>query len=132
MMEVLHDMLKIKSKGNWDRTDNFFKKSIRAIKIENITFVADKCIERLKAETPKDSGLTADSWGYEIEVTKNRSTIHIYNRNVIDDTKVVFLLEFGHATPSGSWVEGQNFIKPIMRKVYNDILNETRKELNRL
>ena len=66
-------MLKTKNKGNWDRTSKFFNKSIKITKIKDIKNFAEKCIERLREETPKDSGLTAESWNYEIHKTKNKN-----------------------------------------------------------
>jgi len=125
-------MLKVKSKGNWDRTDKFFKKSEKITKIENITLLAERCIERLIAETPKDSGLTAQSWSYEITRTKNKGTLYLYNSNIQNGVKVALLIEFGHATSGGSWVEGKNFIGPITQEAYNSVLADTWKELKRL
>ena len=125
-------MLKIKSKGNWDRTDKFFRKSVRITKIENIALIAEKCIERLKEETPKDSGITANSWGYEIYTSKNRKTLTITNSNIQNGIKVVLLIEFGHATTGGTWVEGKNFVGPVTQEIYNSILSDTWKEMKRL
>lgn len=125
-------MLKIRNKGSWDRTDKFFKKSVKITKIENITALAERCIELLKAETPKDSGLTAESWSYQIDKTKNKKTLYITNSNIQNGVKVALLIEFGHATVGGTWVEGKDFIGPITQKAYNDILNETWKELKKL
>ncbi|NCU31627.1 MAG: HK97 gp10 family phage protein [Candidatus Moranbacteria bacterium] len=125
-------MLKVKVKGNWDRTDRFFKKSVKITKIENIVFFAEKCIERLREETPKDSGVTADSWSYKIETVGKRKSLYILNSNIQNGIKIVLLIEFGHATPSGSWVEGKNFIAPATQDVYNEIINKTWKELKKL
>jgi hypothetical protein len=125
-------MLKIKTKGNWDRTDKFFKKSVKITKVEDITTLAERCIERLKEATPKDSGLTAQSWSYEIVKDRGKKTLYITNSNVQNGVKIALLLEFGHATTGGTWVEGQNFIGPITQKEYNKILSETWKELKRL
>lgn len=125
-------MLKIRTKGNWDRTDKFFKKSVRITEIDDITTLAERCIERLKEATPKDSGLTAQSWSYEIVKDRGKKTLYITNSNIQNGVKIALLLEFGHATTGGTWVEGQNFIGPITQKEYNKILSETWKELKRL
>lgn len=132
MGRCFHDMLRIKNKGNWDRTDDFFRKSVKITKIENITLLAETCIERLKEVTPKDSGLTADSWGYIIDKTKNKKTLYITNSNIQNGIKIALLLEFGHATTGGTWVEGKNFIGPITLEAYNKILSDTWKELKKL
>ena len=125
-------MLKIRNKGNWDRTDKFFKKSIKITKIENITLIAEKCVERLKEATPKDSGITSDLWGYQIDKSKNKNKIIITNSNIQNGIKIALLIEFGHATVGGTWVEGKNFIGPITQEVYNNILSDTWKELKKL
>ena len=125
-------MLKIRTKGNWDRTDKFFKKSVKITKVEDITTLAERCIERLKEATPKDSGLTAQSWSYEIVKDRGKKTLYINNSNIQNGIKIALILEFGHATTGGTWIEGQNFIGPITQKEYNKILSETWKELKRL
>jgi len=125
-------MFKIMNKGNWDRTEKFFKKSVRITKIENITLLAERCIERLIEATPKDSGLTAESWSYEIDRTKNKGSLYIVNSNIQNGVKIALLIEFGHATASGTWVEGKNFIGPVTQEAYNSVLAETWKELKRL
>lgn len=125
-------MLKLVSNGNWDRTDKFFRKSIKINKIENVTYFAEMCVKRLIEATPKDSGLTAESWGYKIDRTKNRVTIQFVNSNIQNGVKVALLLEFGHATNGGTWVQGKDFIAPIMQDVYNTILNDTWRELKKL
>lgn len=125
-------MLKTKNKGNWDRTSKFFNKSIKITKIKDIKNFAEKCIERLREETPKDSGLTAESWNYEIHKTKNKNSLYITNSNIQNGIKIALLIEFGHATISGNWIEGRNFIGPITLNVYNEIVNDTWKELKKL
>jgi len=125
-------MIKVKSKGNWDRTTKFFKKSVRITKIEKITQLAEQCIERLIEATPKDSGVTAASWSYEIERLNKEVKLYINNSNIQNGINIALLLEFGHATTGGSWVEGQDLIGPITQQEYNKILSDTWKELNRL
>jgi len=125
-------MIKIKSKGNWDRTEQFFKKSNRITKIEKITALAEKCIDRLIEATPKDSGVTAESWSYEIERLNNKVKLYINNSNIQNGINIALLLEFGHSTKGGTWVEGQEFIGCITQEEYNKILSETWKELEKL
>lgn len=124
-------MIKIKSNGDWERTDKFFKKSIKITKVENINALAERCIERLKEATPKDSGLTAGSWGYEIIKNKNKNILYINNTNIQNGINIALILEFGHSA-GGAWVEGKNFIGPITQEEYNKILKDTWKELKKL
>lgn len=125
-------MITIKQKGDFKKLDKYFTKSLKISKTENINNVADKCIEKLKAATPKDSGLTADSWKYVIVKRKNSKVLQFYNTNIQNGVNVALLLEYGHATRDGAWVEGQDFIEPIVRDAYLSIINNTWKEMTDL
>lgn len=125
-------MIKITNKGNWERTEKFFKKSIKLTKIEGITSIMEDCIERLKEATPKNSGITSESWSYEITKTKNKKSIYINNSNIQNGINIAFLLEVGHMTVNGHWVEGKEYIEPITLDIYNKILNNVWKEMKRL
>ena len=89
-------------------------------------------MKELKKVTPKDSGLTAESWDYQITINGKITSITFINTNIQNGLNVALLLEFGHGTPSGQWVEGQNYIEPVMQKVYLDAINRKWKELTRL
>lgn len=125
-------MIQIKQKGDFKKLDKFFKKSVKLTKFDDINALAEKCIEDLKAVTPKDSGLTANSWTYSIVKGKNYNTLHIYNTNIQNGAKIALLLEFGHVSRDGGWIEGKNFIDPTIREAYNQVLNKTWKELRKL
>lgn len=122
----------IKGKGDFKKLDEFLKKSIEITKFENITPIAEACIRNLKMATPKDSGLTASSWGYEIKTTKNARKLTIYNSNVVDGVNIAFVIDVGHLTTSGYWISGKQYIQPNIIEALNTILRNTWKELNRL
>ena len=125
-------MIKFKQKGNLQQLDNFFKKSIDITKVKNVIPIIEECIQKLKDVTPKDSGITASSWQYEIKNSRNKKQIIISNTNTVDGINVAFVIDVGHATSSGSWVQGKNYIRPVVIESYNKILNNTWKELKRL
>lgn len=80
------------------------------------------CIELAEA-TPKDSGVTADSWDYVIEKNQNGYTLTWTNSSLDDSrqTPIVILLQYGHGTNSGTYVSGIDFINPTMKNFFNDI-----------
>lgn len=125
-------MVQIKQKGDFSKTDNFLKNSIKVTEVRNIYPVIEQCIRRLIEATPKDSGITSTSWTYEIESKKNAKIVRIKNTNLENGTNVALLLDIGHATSGGTWVEGKNYIEPVVRETYNQILSDTWKELTRL
>lgn len=127
-------MITIKQKGDFKKLDRYFKRSVKTSSYENINLVnfAERCIERLREATPKNTGLTANSWRYEIIKRKNSRVLRIHNTNIQNGINIALLKDFGHATRSGTWIEGQNYIEPEVRKTYLDILNNTWKEMKRL
>lgn len=125
-------MLKIKQKGDFSELDKFFKKSVKINKVNNITTIANECIRQLEMATPVDSGVTAKSWSYNIIRVKNKTTLEILNSNIQNGVNVVILLEYGHASRSGKWIPGKNFVDPIIVEAYNKILSQTWKELTKL
>lgn len=81
----------------------------------------------MQENTPKDTGLTASSWNYEIEENKKAKTIvlRFTNSNVVDDwANVAVLIQYGHATRSGTWVEGIDYINPALGPIFDDLANE--------
>lgn len=86
-------------------------------------------VEALRSNTPVDSGVTADSWGYEIVTTRKGFSINWTNSKVVDGVPVVILLQYGHATRSGSFVEGRDFINPAMKPIFDRIAESLWKEV---
>lgn len=125
-------MITVKQRGDLKKLDKFFKKSIKISEVNNLSVIAERCIARLKEVTPKDSGLTAESWGYNILQRKNFKVLQIYNTNIQNGAKIALLIEYGHASRNGSWVQGKHFITPTMQEEYNKILNTTWKEMKKL
>lgn len=126
-------MIKIVQRGNFSKLKDFLTRSRRKARIgEQAEQFADVCVEELKKVTPKDSGLTAESWDYELEVTNKMTTITFINRNIQNGMNVALLIEYGHGTPSGVWVEGKEYIDPVIQKRYLQVINNKWKELTKL
>lgn len=113
----------VSKKVSMKKTSPFYKK---------IESICQTTIETLRYLTPVDSGKTADSWGYDIENTKNSITVTIYNTNVNDGVNVALLIEYGHATKDGEWVAANPYINATVSHTYLDILNNTWEELKNL
>ena len=126
-------MITIAQKGNFSKIENFIEKMRKKTRINSQAVeIAEICLAELKAATPKDSGLTAKSWYYEINGTKKETTITFLNKNIQNGVNVILLLEYGHGTSTGGWVEGKEFVKPIVQKTYLEIINNKWKELTKV
>lgn len=82
-----------------------------------------KGIAALIAATPKDSGLAANSWTYEIQVSRSSSTIWWKNTDLENGFPVALMLQYGHGTGTGGWVQGKDYINPAMRPVFDELSN---------
>lgn len=125
-------MVQIKNKGDFLKLDTYFKKSLKITKFRKVEEIVQECIEKLRAVTPEDTGLTSRSWTCVIERYKKSVKVEISNTNIQNGINVALLLEYGHATRNGVWIEGKNYIAPVVLEYYNQILNSTWKELTKL
>lgn len=118
------NLIRITSKGDFNNTFRFLKK-MSNFKVNKIL---DKYgamgVSALAAATPMDSGLTANSWGYEISVGKEGVTIHWTNTNQNNGVYIAVILQYGHGTGTGGYVQGRDYINPAIRPVFDKIAEE--------
>ena len=125
--------IKFVHKGNFSNLEEYIKKSRRKVRLgEKAQDMAEACVKQLQQVTPKDSGLTSESWDYEIKITGKKTSIIFYNTNIQNGVNVALLLEYGHAMPNGVWIEGKNYIDPIIRQEYVNAITKTWKEMTKL
>ena len=86
----------------------------------------------LASATPVDSGLTADSWKYEIQHTNGSAVISFHNTNVHNGVPIAIILQYGHGTGTGGWVQGRDYINPAIQPIFDKILEDAWKEVTSL
>ncbi len=118
-------MITFKHKGNFEKTDKFFKESVKIKGYKRILErYGDVTCDELRNATPIDSGRTKDSWYYEVSSSNNTITLSICNSEMADMTPVVILIKYGHVTKNGGYVSGNDFINPIVERITKDIKNK--------
>jgi hypothetical protein len=117
-------MAYITLKGSFKNTDAFLQKASKLNIIPVLEAYARRGVEALASATPVRSGLTADSWGYEVTKSGGTYSITWTNSNVVDGVAVAILLEFGHATGTGGYVQGEDYINPVLRPIFEQIEND--------
>ena len=124
-------MISFKHKGNFKKTDKLLTGALKINVLNILHKYAKKGIVALSVSTPKDTGLTANLWDYKIELKPNGYSITWTNSNTVNGIPVVILLQYGHGTGTGGYVEGRDFInpaiKPVMDKIADDIFEEVKK-----
>lgn len=122
-------MITFSSQGDFSRTFKFLDK-MKTFRIENILKkYAEQGVSALQAATPKDSGLTASSWSYSIEAGRESATIYWSNSNVNKGVNIAVILQYGHGTGTGGYVQGRDYINPAMRPVFDKIAEEAWREV---
>lgn len=118
-------------KGNFNRLERFLAKAIRIKPVINLILhkYGKRGVEALASATPKDSGTTADSWSYEIENDGSSSRIVWKNSNVNDGQVIALLLQYGHGTGTGGYVEGTDYINPAIAELFHQMADEAWKEV---
>ncbi len=122
-------MIVFRQKGNFSKTEKMLKE--KSIDIKKIKKYADLGIEALMSNTPKDTGLTASSWYYTIEKDNGIIKITYCNSNIQDGVPIAVILQYGHATNNGGWVEGKDYINPSIQPIFDEIANKMWKEVTK-
>lgn len=128
-------MVRFKSKGNFKKLNTFFEKALEGIDMGKLDKYGRKGVEALSAATPIDTGLTAASWMYEIvrDESKKKVSINFINTNVKHeknyDVCIAIILQYGHGTKNGGWVEGIDYINPAIQPIFNKLADDSWKEV---
>lgn len=123
-------MISVKVKGTYTKTEKWLKNLVDKKYLTILDKYGKMGVEALREYTPKDTGVTADAWRYVIETDGGISSIYWINDNVTKwNQPVVILLQYGHATGTGGYVEGIDFINPALQKVFDSIVVDISKEI---
>lgn len=125
-------MIIIKSKGDLSKTYNFLKHAQSRSFLKRLNKYGEEGVAALSAATPVDTGKTAASWSYEIAHTKTAVTIIWKNSNVVDGVPIALILQYGHGTRNGGYVQGRDYINPAIQPIFDKILDSAWKEVKKL
>ena len=125
-------MIKFEQKGDFHKLNNWLEKIKGGFNLSKLDKYGKEGVEALSMNTPMSTGKTAESWDYEIERHGDSVTITWTNSNVVDGVNIALLLQYGHATRSGTWVEGIDYIEPALRPIFEKIADEAWKEVSKI
>lgn len=125
-------MITFKQKGNFSKLNRYLERVKEVAKIGILDKYGQAGVEALSSATPTDTGLTASSWYYKIERTKTSATIQFLNSNINDGVPIAVILQYGHGTGTGGWVEGRDYINPAIQPVFDQIAKDAWREVAEL
>lgn len=122
-------MIVVETKGNFKRTERFLDLMNKSEIYSSLEKYAREGVAALVSATPHDSGETAASWSYEVKVTRWSASISWSNSNVVNGVPIAIILQYGHGTRNGGYVQGQDYINPALMPVFNRIADDVWKKV---
>ena len=125
-------MFVVKSKGDFSNTYKFLKRAQARDFLKNMYKYGERGVSALSAATPVSTGKTAASWSYEISQSNNTVTISWKNSNVVNGVPIAIILQYGHGTKNGGYVQGRDYINPTIQPIFDEILKSAWEEVKKL
>lgn len=125
-------MITFKQKGDFKKLTRYLERAKEAVNLGVLDKYGREGVAALSAATPVDTGLTANSWYYEIEHTKETVSISFYNSNIQNGVPIAIILQYGHGTHNGGYVKGRDYINPAIRPIFDKIRDDAWKEVTNL
>lgn len=125
-------MITFRQKGDFSKLSQYLERVKEAAKVGVLDKYGQAGVAALSSATPVESGLTAQSWYYEIEHTKSSAVIRFLNSNVNKGVPIAIILQYGHGTGTGGWVEGRDYINPAIQPIFDNIVEDAWKEVTKL
>lgn len=122
-------MINFRQKGDFSKLTHFLEKAKEIVKLGDLDHYGREGVQALSSATPVESGLTASSWYYTIEHGRDSASISFHNSNINKGVPIAIILQYGHGTRNGGWVEGRDYINPAIQPVFDKIADDAWKEV---
>ena len=122
-------MVHFRYKGDLRKTTQFLNKLKRRSYLGSLDRYGAEGVRALASATPTDSGETASAWGYEIVQNKESAAIYWTNSHINNGVNIAVILQYGHGTGTGGYVEGVDYINPAIRPIFDQIAESAWKEV---
>lgn len=124
-------MISFRHKGDFRNVTRFLERAKEAVHLGDLDRFGREGVAALASATPVDSGLTAKSWYYEIKREKRFATISFHNSNIQNGVPIAIILQYGHGTRNGGWVQGRDYINPAIQPIFDKIADDAWEEVTR-
>lgn len=125
-------MISFRHQGDFSKFTSFLEKAKGAVKLGDLNRYGREGVKALESATPVDTGLTAKSWFYKIEHKNGSVSISFHNSNIQNGVPIAIILQYGHGTRNGGWVEGRDYINPAIQPIFDKIADDAWREVTKL
>ncbi len=125
-------MVRFRQKGDFSKLTGYLERLKEVARLGDLNKYGREGVAALSSATPIDSGLTASSWYYEIEHRNGSARISFHNSNIQNGVPIAIILQYGHGTRDGGWVQGRDYINPAVRPLFDKIADDAWREVTKL
>lgn len=125
-------MIRFGGKGDFSKTKRYLTRLKEAVRLGILDKYGKAGVAALSSATPIDSGKTASSWSYDVSQSQAGAKITFYNSHVNKGVNIAIILQYGHGTGTGGWVEGRDYINPAIQPVFDKLVESVWKEVTSL
>ena len=124
-------MISFRQKGDFSKSMSFLGKLKKGIRLSDLDKYGHKGVAALASATPVNTGKTASSWYYEITNSNGSVSISFHNSNIQNGVPIAIILQYGHGTGTGGWVQGRDYINPAIQPIFDRIANDLWREVTK-
>ena len=124
-------MISFRQRGDFSKLTRYLEKAKEGVRLGILDRYGREGVAALASATPVESGLTANSWYYKITNKNGSATISFHNSNIQNGVPIAVILQYGHGTRNGGWVQGRDYINPAIQPVFDKIANEAWREVTK-
>ena len=122
--------INLKSTGDFSNITRYLEKVRKKLNLKSIfDHYGERGVKALSEATPVDTGLTASLWRYEVSEEDGQTTLSFHNDHVNKGVNIAIILQYGHGTGTGGWVEGRDYINPAIQPIFDELAEKLWKEV---
>lgn len=125
-------MIRFRQKGDFSKLTRYMERVKNVVRMGDLDKFGRAGVAALASATPVESGLTASSWYYTIIRKKGSVAIEFNNSNLQNGVPIAIILQYGHGTGTGGWVQGRDYINPVIQPIFDEIANDAWREVTKL
>ena len=125
-------MIVFKQKGDFSKVTRYLERAKKGVNVKSLEKYGEAGVKALASSTPVKTGLTANSWYYEIENKNGVIRISFGNSNIQNGVPIAIILQYGHGTRNGGWVQGRDYINPAIQPIFDELTNNAWKEVSKV
>lgn len=125
-------MVSFRHRGDFSKFTRYLERVKNVVRVGDLDRFGRQGVAALASATPVDSGQTANSWYYEVTNKNGVAKISFYNSNIQNGVPIAIILQYGHGTGTGGWVQGRDYINPAIQPIFDSIVKEAWREVTKL